>query len=272
MYGPWRTGASGRPGEIPLPPARMPLWRDGRPLKQWRYVGVFGPEVMLCVAVARIGVIRVSWWAVWDRGSRTLAEATHRGRSTIRVERGRASAAEGPVSIELEWNETEGVETISPHGGSYIWTRKQGGLPVRGSVTVAERHHAIDGFGVIDESAGYHARHTAWVWSTGVGTLATGEPVAWNLVDGVHDAPEASERTVWVAGEPREVGPVRFRAGLEGIDELRFAAEASREHRENLLLLASEYEQPFGTFSGPLPGGGELAEGYGVMERHDVRW
>ena len=30
--------------------------------------------------------------------------------------------------------------------------------------------------------------------------------------------------------------------------------------------------QPFGTFAGALPGGIELAQGYGVMEEHDVRW
>ena len=38
----------------------------------------------------------------------------------------------------------------------------------------------------------------------------TGARVAWNLVDGVHDAPVASERTVWVDGEPREVPPLAF--------------------------------------------------------------
>ena len=40
----------------------------------------------------------------------------------------------------------------------------------------------------------------------------------------------------------------------------------------NLLLLRSDYRQPFGVFSGTLPGGLELAEGYGVMEQHDVHW
>ena len=36
--------------------------------------------------------------------------------------------------------------------------------------------------------------------------------------------------------------------------------------------MRSRYRQPFGTFSGELPGGIELAEGYGVMEDHDVHW
>jgi hypothetical protein len=39
-----------------------------------------------------------------------------------------------------------------------------------------------------------------------------------------------------------------------------------------VVVFASDYRQPFGTFSGTLPGGVELAEGFGVMERHVVRW
>ena len=65
---------------------------------------------------------------------------------------------------------------------------------------------------------------------------------------------------------------MHVRRGPERVDGLRFAAEATRERRENLLLVRSFYRQPFGTFSGALPGGVALAEGYGVMEEHDVRW
>jgi len=61
---------------------------------------------------------------------------------------------------------------------------------------------AVDARGLIDETAGYHARHTAWEWSAGAGIAEGGEAVVWNLVAGVHDAPRASERTVWVDGEP----------------------------------------------------------------------
>ena len=42
--------------------------------------------------------------------------------------------------------------------------------------------------------------------------------------------------------------------------------------RDELLLARSDYVQPFGTFSGTLPGGAELARGYGVMEDHRARW
>jgi hypothetical protein len=82
---------------------------------------------------------------------------------------------------------------------------------------------------------------------------------------------------VWVDGVPTEVAPVRITTDLTTIDfaggeRLRCAPEAVRRRRDRLLVFSSDYEQPFGTFSGTLPGGIELAEGYGVTERHDVLW
>jgi hypothetical protein len=65
---------------------------------------------------------------------------------------------------------------------------------------------------------------------------------------------------------------VRFAPDLSGVGELHFSAEATREHRQNLLLVRSRYRQPFGTFAGRLPDGSALAAGFGVMEEHDVWW
>ena len=96
--------------------------------------------------------------------------------------------------------------------------------------------------------------------------------VAWNLVDGVHDGAEASERTVWIDGRPREVEPQLFAADLSRVGDLAFSRWSTREHVMSLGVVRSRYLQPFGTFSGELPGGLTLAEGYGVMEDHDVRW
>ena len=79
--------------------------------------------------------------------------------------------------------------------------------------------------------------------------------MAWNLVDGVHDAPHASERTVWVAGEPREAEPAAFAADLSAVGELRFDEWAAREDHTNRLLMRSDYRQPFGSFSGGCPAG-----------------
>jgi hypothetical protein len=70
---------------------------------------------------------------------------------------------------------------------------------------------------------------------------------------------------------------VRFAEDLRTIvsddgSELRFAPEAERSRRENLLLVRSDYRAPFGTFSGDLPGGIPLAHAVGVVEHHRARW
>jgi hypothetical protein len=237
----------------------MPLVRGGRPLKTWIYVGAYGPDVMLCATRGRIGVIPFAWWAVWDRTRLT------EGRRGVSVSPQRVAV---PGVFELELGDGAPVEAVSPHGRQQIWTRKR-------IVTARGRlgDRPLDLRAIVDESAGHHARRTAWRWSAGVGIATTGEAVGWNLVDGINDAPTGSERAVWVDGEPHEVPPVTFAADLSAVDGLRFSAEATRARRENYLLIRSDYEQPFGTFAGELPGGGpELREGWGVMERHEVRW
>ena len=263
MTRPWRGPGPGRP-ELPLPPERMPAWRGGRPLKRWTWVGAFGADVMLCAAIARIGPATSAWWAVWDRRAGRLTERSARSARGIEVSAERVRVA-GVLDLEVAGGRA--IEVVSPHGRQYAWTRKHGGVRVRGTAGGVP----IDAPGLVDESAGYHARRTAWRWSAGAGVAESGEPVTWNLVAGLHDAPEASERTVWIGTEPHEVGPVEF-DGLDGVAGLRFTAEATRARRENLLLVRSDYVQPFGTFAGELPGAGPLREGFGVMERHDVSW
>jgi hypothetical protein len=190
------------------------------------------------------------------------------------MEGSRALVSHDGVEIDLTVEEGGGVETRHP---DRVWTRKQAGVPVRGRVDVNGRSYAVDCLGAVDDTAGYHRRHTTWTWSAGVGRGAGGERVGWNLVTGVNDSAEGSERCVWIDGEPREVGPVRFADDLSRVSfseggGLDFTSWGAREDHTNLLLLRSSYRQPFGTFAGALPGGTTLAEGYGVMEWHDVWW
>ncbi|MDQ4041234.1 MAG: DUF2804 domain-containing protein [Actinomycetota bacterium] len=277
---PWRGAGAARPDGVVVPPARMPLFRAGRMRKRWRYVGLYGPEAMLCAGSARVGPTWQVWWAVWDRAERRLHERTRMlaGRGRVEVESpGRLRVRDGDVEIDLALEEGAGVETVTPAGRAWIWTRKQGDVPARGTVRLPGRTLSLEGRAFVDESAGYHDRVTAWRWSAGTGVAVGGAPVAWNLAEGIHDSVGASERTVWVDGEPREIGPVRFADDLGSVafaegGELRCAAEATRARDDNLLVFRSRYAQPFGVFSGTLPGGVELAEGYGVMESHDVRW
>jgi Protein of unknown function (DUF2804) len=225
--------------------------------KEWIWIGGFSPGLMLCAASVRVGPARTSWWAVWD-GER-LHERTHRRRGPVAVSPERVGVP-GVIDLAVE----PGLPWAARTGA--MWTRKR---PARLSGTVLGR--PADLRGLIDESAGRHPRAMSWWWSAGIGDLADGRPVAWNLVDGLHDGDSGSERAVWIDGVPGEVPPQPFH-GFAGVGGLRFTALATRARKENLLVISSHYEQPFGTFAGSLPAGGELRAGYGVMERHRVRW
>jgi hypothetical protein len=251
----------------------MPPRLGLRPLKAWRYVGVFGPELMLCVAAVRIGPARQSFWAVWDRHHRSLYERTAIGACGVSLAPGRVHVRDREVTVDLTLEETAGIETVCPSGDGYAWTRKQGGIRARGTVRIDRvATYELDARAIIDDTAAYYQRHTRWRWSAGVGTAHDGRDLAWNLVDGVNDPVSGSERSVWVDGQATESPPVSFREDLSGVGALRFGAEAVREQHQNLLVLRSSYRQPFGTFSGELPGAIGLASGWGVMEDHDVWW
>jgi Domain of unknown function (DUF2804), C-terminal len=278
-----------------VPAARMPLFRGTRPLKRWRYAAVFCEELMACAAIVHVGPARQSFWAVLSREESRLRERTRLlpRRGAVELSPGRMRVCDGGVALDFELEEDGGIEALCPHGRGYVWTRKQAGLPARGTVALdGGAPRTIEALAVLDDTAGYHARVTEWRWAAGVGVDPAGTPLAFNLVEGVNDPPTeagrhspparipvsaSSERAVWVAGEPHEVAPVSFAPDLSWIasadgSRLRFTAEAQRSRRENLLLVRSDYQAPFGTFAGTLPGGIELARGMGVVEHHRARW
>jgi hypothetical protein len=246
--------------------------------KRWRYVGVYGEDVMLCAGRVRVGPVPQVFWAVWDRRTRRLHERTARSLRGVRLPDGALHIADRGIDVDLRL-EAAGtpIALTSPHDGREIWTRK---TPLRavGPVRIDGVARALDAAGLLDDSAGQHARRTHWEWSAGVGTTAAGAAVTWNLVRGLHDVGEQTERTVWVDGEPHAAGPIAVSEGLDRVTSddgtnLRFTAEAVREaHEKAGPLLASDYVQPFGLFGGSLAGDIVLDTGYGVMERHSALW
>ena len=296
---PWRGPGAGRPEALPLPPGRMPLRFAGNNRKRWRYLGAYAEEALLCAARVQVGPLGQTFWAVWDREEQRLYERTvlrapaARGEvwsesadgervkwapqegCTVRIEAKHPEA--GPVQASLRAGSGRWAESICPNGeGGFVWTRKRADIPVACEVRLGDRTLHFDARGIEDESAGYHPRHTVWSWSAGVGRTADGRSVGWNLVEGINDPPERSERAIWLDGEPSEPGPVTF-DGLEAIgfddgSRLAFHGECERSKDESKVFVRYTYRQPFGTFSGTLPGGVELESGLGVMEHHDATW
>jgi hypothetical protein len=277
---PWRGRAEDRPS-LPVPPNPMPLMLGRRFRKRWRWVGAFAENLIVFAAIVQVGPATMTFWGIWDRERRRLWERTRRDyplRPRDVAMRGRSiRVRSGSIEVDLELEEGFPIESMCPNGeGGYSWTRKAAGMPARGEVRIGRRTSPLDGLGVVDDSAGYHRRYTSWKWSAGVGVARDGRKIAWNLVTGINDPPVSSERAIWVAGEPTEPGPVEFQ-GLDSIhfeDEsrLNFSAETQRTHHEGIPLLArSDYEAPFGTFSGSL-NGLQIERAVGVMESHDAIW
>jgi hypothetical protein len=275
-------------------PPRTSLFHRGRPLKRWRYVGVFCEELMACAARVQVGPARQTFWAIFSRAEDRMRERTHmlprRGAVELLAGRpgqredgaesepGRLRVHDAGVVLDLSLEEEEGIQALCAHGRGQVWTRKQAGVSVRGTLALdGGPGRDIEALAVIDDTAGYHARSTEWWWAAGVGESREGVAVAWNLVAGVNDPPSGSERAVWVAGASHETPPVSFTADLariscEDASVLCFHAEAERSRKENLLIVKSDYRAPFGTFSGAFPGSIPLARGLGVCEHHRARW
>jgi hypothetical protein len=282
----------------------MPIRRKGAWRKRWRYTAAFCNELLLCAARVEVGPVGQSFWAIWDREAKQLHERTRMqlptargevwtepadaedhgridwapesGGSEVRIEAAPKDGSEH-VRAFLRVGEGAWAESICPTGEreGYVWTRKRI-VQVECDVRIGERRIRAEARGVEDESAGYHPHHTVWDWSAGVGETADGRQVGWNLVSGINDPPERSERAIWVDGTPTEPGPVRFE-DLQAIAfddgaRLDFAPEAERHKEEKRMFVSYSYRQPFGTFTGGLAGGIELARGFGVMEHHDARW
>ena len=255
----------------------MPLFDHGQLRKRWRYVAVFAEELMLCAARAEVGPLTQSFWVFWDRERRQQWAHTNLlpGSREVRLDGPRVEIDGPGLRASLKLADAAPIEATCPSGKSQAWTCKRAGMPVRGTVEIPGRHWQIEGRGVDDESAGHHQRHTSWRWSAGVGTSVEGRDLAWNLVEGINDPPQGSERAIWIDSEPTEPPPVRFRRteGVElgGGDSLAFAPESEHASDENYLLIRSRYRHRFGSFSGTL-GGLTLAHGLGVMEEHDAVW
>jgi hypothetical protein len=291
--------------ERPQPPGKVPLRRNGNWRKQWRYLAAFADELMVCAAKVQVGPLGQTFWAIWDRERRELHERTRmvvpliargevwteldegehtgtvdwapeQGRTLVRIEAAAKAPEAEPIRAFLHAGEGGWHQAVCETGerDGYVWTRKRP-VTVECDVRIGERRVRCEARGMEDESCGYHPSHTVWDWSAGVGETADGRAVAWNLVSGINDPPQGSERAVWIDGTPAEVGPASF-DGLDAIDvdgaRLVFTAEAERSKEESKPWARYTYRQPFGVFSGTLPGGLVLARGLGVMEHHDAHW
>ena len=171
----------------------------------------------------------------------------------------------------------------------WVYAQKVAGVRCAGSIRSSLGDfdlQQIDAFAHHDWSAGFMRPETHWNWACLSGQVA-GQRVGLNLSCGVNET-SFTENCYWLDGELLKVDTVRFAfdrqrplrpwriSSHDGQVQLRFEARGLHQERLNLGILASNFKQIFGQFSGVLrpPGRAELPVKslWGFVEDQYVKW
>lgn len=199
--------------------------------------------------------------------------------------------APGGIRVDLELkDDNDPLRLVCPAGyNGWVYTRKSAGLPVEGEVRWDHRIWRCDDDtrASIDWSCGFMRRETAWNWACLAGKLADGRSLGLNLAAGVNET-GMTENALWLDGRLIKLGTARFefdrdRPGGDwhvrtddGQVDLQFVPAGVRKEKLNVLVLASNFRQFIGTFTGHVcdESGTKIpVEGLrGLMEDHFARW
>ena len=279
---PWRGPAPGRP-DLPLPPDPMPLVRNGRLRKRWRYVGVYGARGD---ALRRQGPDRAAAAELLGglgsqaSGGRFAHTRMLPGGGEVEIEGAELRLDAGEVRAELSVRRRRGDRVGLPQSAS-------GGLRVDPQASRGRgrgrRSRPAGAAGEIAR-AGRGRRRLGRLPPAPhrlalVGRSRRGHRRPRRRLEPGqrHQRPAARLRAGDLGRRRRRASPTRCSFdGLQGVDfadgsRLRFGSESERARDDNLLLVRSRYRHRFGSFEGALPGI-ELAAGLGVMEEHSAVW
>lgn len=171
----------------------------------------------------------------------------------------------------------------------WVYAQKVAGVRCTGQISSSLGDFdlaAIDAFAHHDWSAGYMRPETHWNWACLSGQAA-GQRIGLNLSCGVNET-SFTENCYWLDGELIKVDSVRFAFDRQqplqpwridshdGQVALRFEARGLHRERTNLGLLASDFKQVFGQFSGVLRPAGRaevsINKLWGFVEDQYVKW
>ena len=199
--------------------------------------------------------------------------------------------APGTIRVDLTLQDTDQpLRLVCPAGyNGWVFTRKSAGLAVDGEVRWGGQAWRCDEQtrASIDWSCGFMRRETAWNWACLAGVAEDGTSIGLNLAAGVNET-GMTENALWLDGQCIKLGAARFvfdryRAGSEwrvttedGRVDLAFEPAGVRKERLNAWVLASNFRQFAGTFSGTVTDetGKKIpvAGLRGLVEDHFARW
>jgi len=172
----------------------------------------------------------------------------------------------------------------------WVYARKTAGDRLSGTLAWAGRTYdlaALPIYGHHDWSAGYMRRQTFWNWGCLAGALAGGRIVGMNVSCGVNET-SFTESCFWLDGRLHKIDSVAFTydrrdlmrpwrvTSYDGRLDLEFHPEGAHAERINALVVATNFNQLFGRYSGSLvTAAGErlTIDGMlGYMESHYAKW
>jgi hypothetical protein len=295
---------------LQAPYRRGPLWRRMHH-KRWHYVALATEEVFCGIAIVDLGWTNTAFAYAFDRRQRKVVAAYsqdgvpgltarvggHVGADSSFRFLGRRIAVratgQDEYALELRCGQFEIDATFGGNaplllavgavdGGSVHATQKSSALALTGTLRVGDGRHVLTG-GVasFDYSNGLLARATSWRWAS-----AHAQDIGFNLQAGYFGA---NENALWLGGQLIALGTASFDFAADdplapwhittddGLLDLHFAPEGARREDKNLLIAASRYIQPIGTFSGWVKASSgaparRVENLVGVTEDHTSRW
>lgn len=295
--------------------ARSAWWRHFHH-KRWHYVGLGNAHCFVGMALVDLGWTNTAFVYLFDRRTRQLkAQCSRNGVPGLTAHISHSAVAGssgfrspgvdlridavtpgqwrlharvgGALQLEAVVFQSPGQEfmtAVGPiaEGGCVHSTAKSCGLRVQGhALALGQRYALDDAVAAFDYSNGLLARHTAWAWA-----CAHSPTLGFNLQQGYFGD---CENTLWLDGQPHPLGAAHFEFDAtrplqpwrvctdDGLLDLHFEPEGARQQSQNLLLAASEYIQPVGTFHGSVRAHAKAPEVpvralLGVTEDHRSTW
>jgi hypothetical protein len=264
------------------PPWRRSAWWRRFHHKRWHYVTLACEDVFCAVAIVDLGWTSTAFAYVFDRRARKIiAEFAQDGvpglsarlaengggRSSFRMlsskicisggDQGTLSLRCGSLSITAQFcgQAPQLLAVGAVAGGSVHATQKSAGMRLQGELSVGARRILLDG-GVasMDYSNGLLARNTDWRWA-----CAHSLELGFNLQAGYFGA---NENALWLKGNIISLAAAHFDYDAadpmapwhihteDGLLDVQFAPVGLRRADKNLLIAASKYVQPIGSFCG----------------------
>jgi len=289
-------------------------WRRQFGYKQFQFVALQSPEFVLAIAIADVRYVNSGFAYLYRKGLPPLqlsllhplamrmqmSQSPRQGTARIGTARhgwqltpsdaGWQVILTHPrlqVKVQIHRAQQAALALCNATGYSgWTYTEKNNALRVSGSLlSDGQPLELTKARGGIDFSAGFMRRETSWRWSS-INTLLDGVPFGLNLAAGVNET-GLCENALWYDGQIQHLSPARFEfdrgqntpwrvTTLCGEIDLTFEVDFCRQEKLQLGILASNFRQYVGHYSGTL----QLNDGrvlqlqhcLGLAEDHYAKW